>query len=476
MKYRELRKKYPRFVYEKYSWQVSRKNLEIFFTFKIKPNISFTPKIVIENINRARIRRVGDEVLNNLIFHLGLVELISYWKATCSPKIEIQAGPLNKEQIKWWKNLIINGMGQFFYENKIDFRPTKFLQILPPNVARSFLVTFYRRKLNDKILVPIGGGKDSVVALEILKQNPSTGKKRKINCLSLNPTPAAKKIMDIGECKKPITVRRKIDRKLLALNQRGFLNGHTPFSAYLAFLSCLLGVIFDFKFITFSNERSSDEGNVKYLEKIINHQYSKTFDFERKFRNYSKRYLAKELEYFSFLRPLYEIQIAKLFSRHLKYFPVFMSCNVAYQTNSGRKKPTGQWCGACPKCLFIFASLYPFVESKKLIKTLGGNLFENKRLLPLMLQLLGEKGFKPFECVGTKKESRVAFYLSWKKASKEGEEPYLLNYFKKKLLSKYKKIEEDSKKIISSWNTKHNLPKSFEKALKNNLSRPLFFI
>lgn len=469
MKYRELRKKYPRFIYEKYSWQISKKNLEIFFTFKIKPDISFTPKIVIENINRARIRRLGNEVLNNLIFHLGLVELISYWKATCSPKIEIQAGPLNKEQIKWWKNLIINGMGQFFYQNRIDFRPAKFLQIFPPNATKQSLVTFYRKKLKDKVLVPIGGGKDSIVALEILKQNPATGRKGKIHCFSLNPTLAAQKIIDIGGCQKPIIVRRKIDRKLLALNQRGFLNGHTPFSAYLTFLSCLLGVIFDFKFIAFSNESSSNEGNLKYLGKIINHQYSKTFDFERKFRNYSKKYLVKELEYFSFLRPLYEIQIARLFSQYQKYFPVFMSCNVAYQTNSGRKKPTGQWCGTCPKCLFVFASLYPFVESQKLIETLGRNLFEDKNLLPLMLQLTGEKGFKPFECVGTKRESRVAFYLSWKKANKEGEKPYLLNYFKKKLLPKYKNIEEDSKKIINSWSKQHNLPKNLERVLKNKL-------
>jgi len=471
MRYETLRKKYPRFIYEKYSWQVSKKNLEIFFTFRIKPDISFNPRIVIENINRAKIRRIGNEVFNNLIFNLGLVELISYWKATCSPKIEIQAGPLNKEQIKWWKSLIINGMGQFFYENKIDFRPAKFVQILSPNVTKQDLVTLYGGKLKDKVLVPIGGGKDSVVTLEILKQNSPVGGKRKINCFSLNPTPAAKKIIDMGGCRKPIIVRRKVDRKLLALNQRGFLNGHTPFSAYLAFLSCLLGVIFDFKFIAFSNEKSSDEGNVKYLGKIINHQYSKTFQFEKLFRNYSKKYLAKEFEYFSFLRPLYEIQIAKLFSQNPKYFPVFMSCNVAYQTNSGRKNPIRQWCGACPKCLFIFASLYPFVESKKLIKTLGGNLFENKSLLPLMLQLTGEKGFKPFECVGTKKESRVAFYLSWKKANREGGKPYLLNYFKKKLLPKYKKIEEDSKIIISSWNSQHNLSKNFEKLLRFHLDK-----
>ncbi len=67
--------------------------------------------------------------MNNLVFHLGLMEIPTYWKATCSPEIVVKAGPLNKEQIKWWKDLIIKGMGQFFYENKIDWRSSNFLKI-----------------------------------------------------------------------------------------------------------------------------------------------------------------------------------------------------------------------------------------------------------------------------------------------------------------------------------------------------------
>ena len=139
MKLNYLRKKYPKFIYEKYHYKISGKNLEIFFDFRIKPNIFFRPKITIENIDKKRLAKIGlpaeasakagDRVLDNLVFHLGLIEIPSYWKATCSPEIEIKVGFLNKEQIKWWKDLIINGMGQFFYENKIDWRPKNFLKI-----------------------------------------------------------------------------------------------------------------------------------------------------------------------------------------------------------------------------------------------------------------------------------------------------------------------------------------------------------
>lgn len=459
MKSAILRKKYPKFVYTGYSYKISNNNLEIFFDFKIKPDIFFKPKITIENIDENNLKRIGESVLGSLVFNLGLVEMISYWKATCSEEIEIRAGSLNKEQIRWFKDLIANGMGQFFYENKINWSIVKTLK-LSSSKKTSFDV--FKNKLSNRILLPIGGGKDSVVSLELLKKDS-----KDIICFSLNPTDAAEKIMEIGKCRKPIIVKRKIDLRLLELNRKGFLNGHTPFSAYLAFLTVLIGVIFDYKYIAFSNERSSNEGNLKYLGKVINHQYSKSFDFEKKFRNYSKKYLAKDIEYFSFLRPLYEIQIGKLFSKYFdKYGTAFLSCNEAYKTYSGKRKPVKNWCGKCPKCLFVFAILYPFVETKKLIKIFRKNLFEKKELVDLMKELIGESKFKPFECVGTKKESLVALYLSLKKNKEQRNLLYLLNYFKDKILVKYPGLEKESKNIMNSWNKQHVLFKRFIKYLR----------
>jgi hypothetical protein len=465
-KFKNLRSKYRRFIYHGYSYRVFKGNLEILFDFKIEPGIYFRPKVIIENIDKFRIKTVSDGVLNNLVFHLGLMEIPSYWKATCSPEIEIKAGFLNKEQINWWKELILKGMGQFFYENKIDFLRTSFLKILS-NFSPKNTYTTFSTTVENSVLVPIGGGKDSVVTLEILKKAGEH-----IQCFSLNPTEAALKIMKIA-CQKPIIVRRTIDEKLLELNRRGFLNGHTPFSAYLAFLSVLVATIFCQKYIAFSNERSSNEGNVKYLGKVINHQWSKSFEFEQKFREYSQKYLTPGVEYFSFLRPLYEIQIAKLFSRYPQYFNAFLSCNEAYRTYSGTKLPTKKWCGECPKCLFVFASLYPFVETKKLIKIFRKNLFEDKNLLSLMLQLIGERKFKPFECVGTKKESLIAFYLSYKKYKENPNQkmPFLLKQFEERILNYLRpRISAIKKRFLRGWSNQHYLPKKFEKILESIFS------
>jgi len=473
-----LREKYPRFVYENFDWKVAGKDLKISFYFGIEPNIEFHPKVVIKNIDKNQIKRLRDRVLNNLVFHLGLIEILSYWKAVCSPEIIIKAGPLDQEQIKWWKDLIMNGMGQFFYENKIDFKKPDFLKIKVNHIHVNLAMTELPRTNRNKILIPIGGGKDSIVTLELLKEA-----EKNIKCFSLNPTEAAKKIMKIAGFKRgprsgrvgggwrPIIVKRETDPKLLELNQKGFLNGHTPFSAYLAFLSVICAVIFDYKFIAFSNERSSNEGNLKYLGKIINHQWSKSFGFEKKFREYSQKYLTSGVEYFSFLRPLYEIQIVKLFSRYPQYFNAFLSCNEAYKTYSGTKLPTKKWCGKCPKCLFVFASLYPFVETKKLVKIFGGNLFEDKKLSPIMQELIGERKFKPFECVGTKKESLIVFYLSYKKYKENSPQklPFILKHFEEKILNSLpRRISSISERFLRGWNNQHNLPMKFEEILKSN--------
>ena len=417
MKLETLRKKYPAFIYQKYSYRLKRGDFKIFFCFKIEPDIVFKPRIVIKNIPKGRLEKIGKQALNNFVFHLGLMEIPSYWKATCSPEIIIRAGYLNKEQIKWWRDLIIKGMGQFFYENKIDWRAPDFLKIIinlsiaAPSLATSVL------ELKDRYLVPVGGGKDSIVTIQRLKKQ-----KKELSSFLVNPTRAAKGVVRLAGVKESMVVERKIDPVLLKLNRKGYLNGHTPFTAVLSFLSVFCAVLFDYQHIAFSNEKSADEGNVRYLGKMINHQYSKSSEFERKFKNYCKKYLTVNLNYSSFLRKYTQLEIAKMFAKYPKYFSAFSSCNIATKTGD-------RWCGRCPKCLFVYATLYPFLEKKQLLRIFGRDLFENKNLLPVMKSLIGQGSHKPFECVGTYQESQVAFNLSLKKAKKLGKIPYLLQKF-----------------------------------------------
>ncbi|MFA5743178.1 MAG: hypothetical protein WC921_04320 [Candidatus Paceibacterota bacterium] len=458
-----LREKHPRFIYEKYDWKISSSGLEIFFDFRLMPDIKFQPKILIENVRQAQIEKIGKRTLDNLVFNLGLAEMISYWKAACSPEIMINAGPLSAEQKKWWQWLVINGLGQFFYENKINFNEPKFLKITASKPAGSTLSSL---KISEKIMVPMGGGKDSAVTLEILKR---AGKD--LVCFALNPTRDTEGIIKAAGCKNPIFARRQIDPKLVELNQKGYLNGHTPFSAYLAFLTTLSAALFDCRHIAVSNERSSNEATLKYLNKNINHQWSKTFSFERSFRKYSQKYLIRQSDYFSFLRPLYEIQIARIFAGFEKYQLIFLSCNEAYKTYSGTKTPTGTWCANCSKCLFAFIILYPFIAKEEMIKIFGQNIFENKYLLETAKELIGEKPAKPLECVGTREESNIAFYLSLAKARQElpnSDLPLLLAYFEKNIRPEKKNWPKEAEKMLSSWNKQNSLPKGFDEILKRS--------
>jgi len=414
MKVEFLRKKYPKFIYWKYSYKIQGGNLKISFLFEVPPDIKFEPRITIKNVPRSDL--VTKTALDNFVFHLGLMEIPSYWKATCSPEILIKAGPLNSEQTKWWKDLIFKGLGQFFYENKINFRKSNFLKIKTRKLLESESNNFSSGEIKDQILVPIGGGKDSIVTLEKLKKRGE-----KIGCFLVNPTKAMRKIVKVAEIKDSVIVKREINPTLLELNKRGFLNGHTPITAVMSFLSLFCAVLFNYKNIAFSNEKSADEGNVRYLGKIINHQWSKSSEFEKKLKNYCQKYLVKGINYFSYLRKYTELEIAKMFTKYPQYFSVFSSCNVVLA-----KKLKKRWCGNCPKCLFVYVTLYPFLKKKQLLKIFGIDIFESKKLLPTMKGLINPEIAKPFECVGTKRESRTAFKLSLEKTRKEGRTPYLL--------------------------------------------------
>jgi len=431
------------FYYENYSYTEKGKDIQISFNFSVG-EIKFKPKLIIKNTS---LKGKKKEVLDNLVFNLGMIEMFSYWKATCSPKIIVRAGDLDKKQINWWKNLLINGMGQYFYENKIDFTKLN-IEIISEGRGE-----FKKGKVTGKkILIPVGGGKDSAVTIQMLK-------KMKPSLFSLNPDKTTKAMFKLSGSDEMIIVNRKIEKNLLEMNRQGCLNGHTPFVAYLSFLTVLVSYLFNKKYIVFSNEDSANEENVIWHDKKINHQYSKTYQFEKDFSSYCSNYLMENVECFSALRLLYELQIAFIFSNMKEYFPVFLSCNEANKTYSGSKKITGKWCNHCSKCLFVYLILYPFLEQKELELIFKEDLFNKKELLPILKELTGEKKVKPFECVGTRKEVLAALYLGYKNKK---ERPFIIKYFEKNILPKRNDWEKILLEVMDHWNTKNLIPKYFK--------------
>lgn len=172
--------------------------------------------------------------------------------------------------------------------------------------------------------------------------------------------------------------------------------------------------MYDYKHIVFSNERSANVGNTEFYGNIINHQYSKSEEFENDFVAYINEYISKEIHYYSALRKYSELEIAKIFcEKGKKYFDVFSSCNgnfkiIPTQNQNIQKR----WCGHCPKCLFVYTIMRPFLTKEETLKIWEHELFEDDSLKPLYLEIIGVNGFKPFECVGEVEEAQLASQLS----------------------------------------------------------------
>ncbi len=405
-KYLALRKQYPVFEYVDYHYRAEPEGMRLWFDFRMG-DIEFHPTALVE---RRPFLDLDIPGLDRLVFDIGMVELVSYWKCACPPTVKVHCGSLTDSQVAFWRKLYWHGLGEFFYTNGIDASFDDYMHLNGIKTAgeqhQVLPTTHY--PLPTHYLVPVGGGKDSVVTLELLRR---AGKE--IRPLIMNPRGATVECARVAgfPTDEVLVIRRTIDPTLLDLNARGYLNGHTPFSAMLAFYTRLASSLSGIPNVALSNESSANESTV--LGSDVNHQYSKSLEFEDDFRHY-----CPDFNYFSFLRPLSELQIAMLFSRFTAYHEVFRSCNV------GSKQDI--WCGHCAKCLFAYIILSPFIAPARLNVIFGKPMLDDLSLQLEFRQLLGEAETKPFECVGTVGEVRQALGMAVSRWYSTGRRPALL--------------------------------------------------
>jgi hypothetical protein len=349
-----------------------------------------------------------NETVKRALFALHLIGGISYYKTCCPTKIEIVDGELTKSEAQFWNTVYLQGLGQFFYENKMDFRnrinfPSGKLQA---NEGRQNAQRATRNA--QRILVPIGGGKDSIATIELLKKTGA-----QLTLLRVGPHPIIEQLAHSAGLPL-LNVRRSLSPALFDLNEKGALNGHVPITAYISILSILVALLYDFDAVVMSDEASASEGNVSFHGMDINHQWSKSLEFEKMLRKYIQASIGSEVEYFSLLRPFTELKISEIFSKYPQYFHGFSSCNTNWKILS--KNESGpRWCNRCPKCASVFAALAAFLPKETLKEIFGAILYENETLIHLYRELLGVSGHKPFECVGTDSETKAAFLLTMRR-------------------------------------------------------------
>lgn len=331
---------------------------------------------------------------------LHLIAGVSYYKAAVPEDIRIESYAIDGDMAAFLQEVYVNGLGEFAYRNGLDLHgKIRFPAAAPATAAAPAL------GLREHALVAIGGGKDSLVSIESLR---SLGIAQTVSWIGGSQL--------IKACAErtglpPLNIGRQLAPELFDYNRQGALNGHIPVtainSAILVFAAVLLGV----DQVVFSNERSASYGSVILAEDgsvtgEVNHQWSKGWTFERDFGDYVQRRIAADLHYYSLLRPLSELAVARQFSKNDHYDAYFSSCNRNFHLLGER--PASRWCGVCPKCHFVFLALAPFMPKPRLVGIFGRNLLDDPEQVGGYDALLEFQDHKPFECVGEGSESRAA--------------------------------------------------------------------
>ena len=395
---------------------------------------------------RRELDTEAKKILEELIFQLGLAETISYYKITCPKKVRIECGTLTGEQRAWWRKLYYNGLGEFMYRNGIEVSEEELLTIECPSPEEQGVRKPFQDPTEYKgFLVPVGGGKDSVVTLETLRGQD-------IMTYHINDDSAIDEVIGVfNHTENDCRAKRTLDPNMLELNRKGYLNGHTPFSAIVAFSSTAAAFLSGRRMIALSNETSANETTVR--GSFVNHQYSKSYEFEQDFQNYIGQITTSDIHYFSFLRPLAEIEIAALFAQCRDYHRIFLSCN------RGSKK--GIWCCDCPKCLFVYIILSPFLPEEELVGIFGEKLLDKPSLEKDFRELVGIDENKPFECVGTRSEVGCAL----KAFVEKGGRSLLTDRYREEILGERESLAE----YLNCWEDRNHVPSEYQQILKEKL-------
>lgn len=454
-------KNYKSFIFDSYEFDEKSKILLLKYSFD--DEIFFEEKI--EFPTKKLLNATELKILNNIFKYLHLAAGISYYKLYIPYNIKIKNFDLNKEQALFFNSFYFNGLGEFSCKNnitdlkkRINFPYKEYKKNNTKNNEENNEINF---NLNHKIAIPIGGGKDSVTTLNIIKKYKNT---EDILTCSVGIAKPIEEIIKISCCKSfhPI---RTISENLIQFNKQldkcNAYNGHVPISGILAFILCASAIIYDYDTVLMSNERSANIGNRKFGNIVVNHQWSKSFEFEKNFNYFSKKYLLKNFNYFSFLRPMSEIYIAKIFSKFEEYHHVFTSCNKNFKI----KNRLDHWCCDCDKCRFVFLILAVFLDKNKLINIFGKNLLEDENQLNGYLELCGLQNHKPFECVGEIEESVYSIL----NIDKSFENDFIVKEIKKQLHNYTKSdIKNLHKKLFTLHTKNHLLNKEFFNYLKIN--------
>ena len=325
-----------------------------------------------------------------------LIAGLSYYKAGAARRIDVGTTPLGTQGRRLLKAALSDGLGEFAYRNQIPLSDVTIEGREGVDAFEPFVDT-------NRVLTPFGGGIDSVVTVEKLRQHvdqtlfvvsPATGR-----FAPLEATAAATGI-DV------VRASRALDPQIVR-GDKSFFNGHVPVTTMVTLLAAVAAVASGRGGVALSNEHSSSVANLRWYNSDINHQWSKSWNAENLIASAIGERVGDELVVASYLRDRSELWVAQVFSELAQYHHVFRSCNRAFAQAPGER--ADQWCGECDKCLFVNLVLAPFLSRTALWSIFASEPLSNSAREAQLRTLVGlGEDHKPFECVGDPDESAVA--------------------------------------------------------------------
>lgn len=334
------------------------------------------------------------EAVQRALRLLHLIAGVSYYKAGVPEQVRIDSYTVDADTAALVETVYLNGLGEFAYRNGLNLRGRFRLPVDGEAVAAPAV------GLREHALVAIGGGKDSLVSIEALRTLGIAETVTWIGGSQLIRACAERTGLPM------LNIGRTLAPELFELNRQGAWNGHIPVTAVNSAIMVLAALLQGVDQVVFSNERSASYGSQIPGTGEVNHQWSKGWAFEHAFGEHLQRHVAADLQYYSLLRPLSELAVARQFAKTDYYDAHFSSCNRNFHILGER--PVNRWCGVCPKCHFVFLALAPFMPKTRLVRIFGRNLLDDLEQAGGFDALLEFQDHKPFECVGEGRESRAA--------------------------------------------------------------------
>ena len=359
---------------------------------RFSETIQFTPVRDTEEVDWPRV--------SGLLTLLGAVAGLSYYKAAAPDRFVIEAPGMTQEGADYLATVITHGLAEFAYRQELEAPLTPTIEV-PGGFQTPWPADSHLTPEGDP-LVPIGGGKDSVVTVELL----AAARMHPVQ-FAVNPNQVISRVARI-KGHPLIHATRTIDPHLIELNSKGARNGHVPVTAINSLVALVQARLVGFGPVVMSLEASASEPTLWWDSMPVNHQWSKSSEAEALLQDVLGPQAGLSAgAYFSLLRPYSEMQIARYFSQLREYHPVINSCNRAFRQGVD----DARWCADCDKCRFIFLLLSPFVPSSSLTRMFADNLLDNPAQIEGYRALLGLHEHRPFECVGEQAESMVA--MNW---------------------------------------------------------------